>query len=134
MSGKTKGTNAERELVHLFWRAGWCAVRVAGSGSNRYPSADILASNGLRTLAIECKATKSQSKYFTEEEISNFGVFAEKFGAEPFIAMRFNREPWLFLKLDNLEKSGKCYVVSYGPAKEIGMLLGDVLVMKAKDL
>lgn len=127
MSGKTKGTNAERELVHLFWGRGWCAVRIAGSGSNRYPSADILASNRSGVLAIECKATKSQNKYFTEDEISNFRIFAGRFGAEPVIAVRFNREPWRFLKLDAVEKSGKCYVISSEHAKAKGMLLDELV-------
>ena len=53
MSRKSKGINAERDLIHKFWGTGkWSAVRIAGSGSMKYPSADILATNKLRTLAI----------------------------------------------------------------------------------
>ena len=56
MVGKKKGINAERELIHMFWAEKWAAIRVAGSGSSKYPSPDILAGNNLRKLAIECKA------------------------------------------------------------------------------
>ena len=65
MSLKSKGINGERELIHKFWNTNsWAAVRVAGSGSMKYPSADILASNKLRKLAIECKVIKEHKKYF----------------------------------------------------------------------
>ena len=69
MNQKAKGTNAERELVHRFWGKGWPCVRVAGSGCSRYPSPDLLAGNRERMVAIECKATKENSKYFPKEEI-----------------------------------------------------------------
>ena len=43
MSTKSKGTNAERELIHAFWGKGYAAIRSAGSGSMKYPSPDIIA-------------------------------------------------------------------------------------------
>lgn len=46
MSHKSKGINAEREIIHLFWSMpGWTACRVAGSGSMKYPSPDVIAGN-----------------------------------------------------------------------------------------
>ena len=33
MSTKSKGTNAERELIHNLWANGYAAIRSAGSGS-----------------------------------------------------------------------------------------------------
>ena len=69
MSLKSKGINAERELVHMFWSKNWACLRIAGSGSSRYPSPDVLVSNKLRRLAIECKITKEQKKYFERKEI-----------------------------------------------------------------
>ena len=53
MSRKSKGINAERSLIHKFWAHNWAAIRVAGSGSSKYPSPDVLAGNNLRKLAIE---------------------------------------------------------------------------------
>ena len=55
---KRKGTNAERDLIKLFWSVGWAAVRVAGSGSMQFPSPDLLVGNKIRRLAIEVKTTK----------------------------------------------------------------------------
>lgn len=52
MGLKQKGTIAERELIHLFWKNNIPAVRVAGSGSMRYPSPDILAGTPLKKFAI----------------------------------------------------------------------------------
>ncbi|MEK6868893.1 MAG: Holliday junction resolvase, partial [Nanoarchaeota archaeon] len=71
MSLKSKGINAERELVHMFWAKDWACLRIAGSGSSRYPSPDLLAGNKLRRLAVECKVTKEKSKYFDKESISS---------------------------------------------------------------
>ncbi|MEK6876076.1 MAG: Holliday junction resolvase Hjc, partial [Nanoarchaeota archaeon] len=89
MSLKSKGINAERELVHMFWAKDWACLRIAGSGSSRYPSPDLLAGNKLRRLAVECKVTKEKSKYFDKESISSLRKFADVFGAEPWVAVKF---------------------------------------------
>ena len=69
MSQKSKGSNAERELIHKFWANGFAAIRSAGSGSMKYPSPDILAARGDRVIAIECKITQNPYKYFEKQEI-----------------------------------------------------------------
>ena len=66
---KAKGSNVERELINMFWESGWGAIRVAGSGSMRFPSPDVLASNKLRNIAIECKFVNKEKKYFPKERI-----------------------------------------------------------------
>jgi len=121
MSTKSKGINAERELIHLFWQNNWVAVRVAGSGSSQYPSCDVLASNAQRSLAIEAKLTKDPKKYFSKQEISDLRLFAEKFGAEPWIAVKFKRDNWYFLKLGDLEQTINNFVISNQSAKEKGL-------------
>jgi holliday junction resolvase Hjr len=118
MSRKSKGTNSERELVHLLHRIpGWSAVRVAGSGSSKYPSPDIIAGNSLRYLAIECKSTRSNKKYLEKSEVDQLLTFAKTFGAEPWIAVRFLNEPWYFLKPEQLENTGNAMAVSKALAK-----------------
>ena len=99
MSRKSVGINAERELIHLFWSSGWSAVRVAGSGSSHYPSPDILASNISRKIAVEAKVTKDKSKYFSKEEIEQLRLFSEKFGAEPWIGVKFKNINLFFVSL-----------------------------------
>jgi Holliday junction resolvase len=127
MSRKSKGINAERNLISLFWGKDWASIRVAGSGSMRHPSADILASNGLRRLAIECKTSRDTSKYLGKEEVEELKVFARMFGAEPWIAVRFDRTEWLFVALDDLKDTGNNYLVSLELAKNKGLLFEEII-------
>ncbi|RLE41847.1 Holliday junction resolvase [Candidatus Woesearchaeota archaeon] len=127
MNRKLKGINAERELVHKFWEKGWPCVRVAGSGSSRYPSPDILAGNRERMVAIECKVTKGKTKYFPKEEILMLKRFCDLFGAEPWVGIKFAGEEWFFLSLDDLKDTGNCYLASLEIAKTKGLLAEELV-------
>ena len=128
MSHKSKGINAERDLIHKFWATKeWAAIRIAGSGSMRYPSADILAANKLRKLAIECKTSKKPSKYLTKDEVEQLKLFADMFGAEPWLAVRFERSDWLFLNLEDIEDSGKNFLISKDIAEKKGLLIEELI-------
>ncbi len=127
MSRKSKGINAERDLIHKFWAAGWCAVRIAGSGSMKYPSSDILATNKLRKLAIECKTSKEKKKYFLKEEVKQLKEFSDFFSAEPWIAIKFEREPWFFINLEDMEKTRMGFLVSLEIARIKGLLLEEII-------
>ncbi len=94
---------------------------MAGSGSCKYPSPDLLAGNAIRRLAIECKVTKENKKYFTEDEITQLKTFSEKFGAESWIAVRFPNEPWYFLIPEDLQPSGNSRVISVDLARRRGL-------------
>ena len=128
MGRKTKGINAERELIHKFWSTNkWAALRVAGSGSMRYPSADVLATNKLRKLAIECKTAKKSWKYIEKDAIEQLKEFAELFNAEPYVAVKFNREDWLFLTLEDLEETNKNFMINIEKAKIKGILFEELI-------
>lgn len=127
MSRKSKGINAERDLIHKFWGSGWASVRIAGSGSMRYPSADILATNKLRKLAIECKTSKSSGKYIEKEGIEQLREFAEMFNAEPYVAVKFDRKDWLFLTLEDLEDSGRNFMINKKKAEMKGILFEELI-------
>ncbi len=116
MSAKSRGTNAERDLIHRFWAAGWAAMRAAGSGSSQYPSPDVVASNNVRKLALECKLTTATRKHFPKEEIDELRYFAERFGAEPWVAIKFFRKEWMFFSLEDLQATPAGY--SVGLAEE----------------
>lgn len=119
-NGKSKGSNAERQLLHMFWDTGlWGAIRTPGSGSIPLPSPDILASNTKRYLAIECKAVREPRKYFPNEEIDQLVLFAKKFGSEPWIAVRFDREGWFFIRPSEMLRSNgnKFYYVTLDHAR-----------------
>ncbi len=127
MSRKSKGINAERELIHAFWKVGWAAIRVAGSGSSHYPSPDVLAGNSVRRVAIECKSSSATSKYLTSKEIRELEQFSRIFGAEPWVGMRFNDMKWYFLSLEDLRQSGSSFSVSIQLAKQKGLLFEELL-------
>ena|SRR3989344_3347396 len=127
MNTKAKGTQGERELVKAFNEAGWGCIRIAGSGSSRYPSPDILAGNALRRVAVECKVTKEQKKYFDQAEIDQLSTFSRKFGAESWIAVRFPAQPWYFLTLEDLEKTGVSWTVSVELAQRRGLKIEELM-------
>jgi Holliday junction resolvase len=127
MSRKSKGISYERELIHMFWKAGWAAVRVAGSGNTQYPSADIIAGTVGRKLVIECKSAKNNSIYIPKQDIAAFQEFAKLFGAEPWIAVRFNKTQWHFISMDNLQLTENCAVITTENIKYKGLLFEEVL-------
>ncbi|MBW3003649.1 Holliday junction resolvase [Candidatus Woesearchaeota archaeon] len=128
MSRKSKGTNAERELIHLFWSVqGWAAIRVAGSGSSQYPCPDIVAGNKHRKLAIECKAVKGDSKYLSKTEIGQLIEYCERFAAEPWVGIRFNNEKWFFLMIEDLLVSQKHYIITRELVKLKGLLFEELV-------
>ncbi len=127
MSLKSKGINAERELIHMFWDKGWAAIRVAGSGSSIYPSPDVLAGNNLRKLAIECKSIKGVTRYLSKEEIANLEIFANKFGAEPWIGVRFDHLDWYFIGIHDLERTEKSVKITVRDSKMNGLLFEELI-------
>jgi Holliday junction resolvase len=131
MSRKKKGINAERELIHLFWKSEWMPIRVAGSGSAPIPCPDILASNGKRNLAIECKASKSSNLYVNKEDVQQLLDFGSRFGAECWFGVRFDRTEWLFLPVEHLEAKKTKYLINMDAAKEKGLRFSDLIT---KDL
>lgn len=127
---KIKGTRAERELFHMLWQSFGACVRIAGSGSTTKPAPDLLAGNKNYFLAIECKAVKGDAKYLSDEDVAQLLIFAEQFGAEPWLAVRFDNKGWFFLDARTLEKSkGKSFVVSYAHVQEKGLVF-DTFVKK----
>lgn len=127
MSLKSKGINAERELVHKFWSVNWACLRIAGSGSSRYPSPDILVGNKLRRLAIECKVTKEQKKYFEKKDVEALRKFADVFGAESLVAIKFKGSDWLFVSTNDLEEKGKTFVIDKEAAQRKGLLFEELV-------
>ncbi len=120
MGNKEKGANAERELYQMFIDNCYRAVRVAGSGMMDNTSCDLIAGNSQKKFCVECKASKSKSKYITKKQIEEFVIFSEVFNLVPVVAVRFNREGWFFLHPLDLQDAGKNFVVSLELAKQKG--------------
>ena len=127
MNRKAKGLNAERELVGLFWSVGWAAIRVAGSGSSRYPSPDVIAGTPNRKLAIECKTTKESRKYLSEGDVEQILTFSRVFNAEPWIGVRFDKKEWFFLSIEDLTKTKKGYVIDDILTRRKGLLFEELI-------
>ncbi|MBI2102828.1 Holliday junction resolvase [Candidatus Woesearchaeota archaeon] len=134
LNRKAKGTRGERELIKIFNESGWSAIRAAGSGSSRYPSPDILAGNAVRRVAIECKVTKDQKKYLYAEDVEQLQTFAQRFGAESWVGIRFPGEEWYFLMLEDLEKTGNCWAASLELAKRRGLTATELMGKENNDL
>jgi len=121
INAKGKGTAAERELIKMLWDSGWAAMRAAGSGCAQHPSPDILAGNGIRRLAIECKSIADNRKYLTKDEIDQLMQFSRTFGAEAWIGIRFSGKKWFFLNTEDLNETEKNHVISLEIAERRGL-------------
>ncbi|MEK6893866.1 MAG: Holliday junction resolvase Hjc [Nanoarchaeota archaeon] len=128
MSNKAKGSRAERELLDIFTENSWKCARVAGSGTNDNTFCDLIAGKkGRKAYTIEAKSSKSPRIYITKKQIEEFITFSEVMGLTPVVAVRFNREGWLFINPfdpDQLEDSGVNWVVNLKNAKENGKKFG----------
>lgn len=120
-NNKAKGSKVERELIQLFTEQTWRAVRVAGSGVGDDSPCDLIAAKaGKKGYTIECKSSKKTSIYITKQQISDFVTFSHILGLTPVIAVRFNREGFIFLPPEQLKDTGKFWVISLKDAKEKG--------------
>lgn len=124
---KRIGTLAENDLLRRFWKAGFAAVRSAGSGSMRYPGPDLLVGNGRRIFAIECKKTKDNSKYVPREDIEGLREFSRMFGAEPYLAVQFSEDDWLLLAIEDLDKTEKSYSINKEKASLKGLTVKELV-------
>lgn len=125
MSNKAKGSKAERELLELFTEMGWRAARVAGSGKSDNTFCDLVAGKiGRKGYAVEAKSSKKNRIYITKKQIEDFVLFTSMMGLKPAVAVRFNREGWLFMHPRHLEDSGGNFVVSLDRARNKGKKFG----------
>ena len=81
---------------------------------------DLIAGKKGKKFAIEVKSSKKPVKYISKEQINNFIVFSEIFGLKPIIALRFNREGWLFINPKYLRDTGKNWVITLKEAQKKG--------------
>lgn len=127
MNRKAKGINGERELIHLFWGAGWAAFRCAGSGAIKYPVPDIIAGNNLRKIALEVKTIAADHQYFSVKEVDDLLFFGKTFGCESWLAIKFSRAEWYFVSPEDLEKKEKNYGISKTICERRGLRFDEVV-------
>lgn len=98
-----KGDRRERELVNRLDDAGFAVMRAPASGSaTERDLPDVLAGNGENFYAIEAKSSSGNPIYLDGQEVKALRFFAENFGAEPRIGIRFDDHEWAFFDPDDL--------------------------------
>lgn len=99
MPTNRKGARRERELVRELADRGWTPIRTGGSGSGTDRELpDVLAGKAGASVAFEAKSTDGSPVYVNKDEVADLRAFALPFGAVPLLAVRFDREPWLFVR------------------------------------
>jgi Holliday junction resolvase len=97
MSANRKGDRRERELVNRLDEAGFAVMRAPASGSaTDRDLPDVLAGDDGQFYAIEAKSSSGDPIYLSGEEVEALIYFAQNFGANARIAVRFDREDWYF--------------------------------------
>ncbi len=108
---KTKGSIFERQLITMFWNEGWAASRIAGSGSTKYFSPDIIAGKERRIIVIEAKTTIEKQKYLTKTEVEELKEYAKIMGAESWISVKFKNNNIKFVSTNNVKTTKKSIIV-----------------------
>jgi Holliday junction resolvase len=122
-----RGISDERSLVKLLWNRGFAVMRAPASGSStKMPRPDIIAGSSNRNLqfAIEVKTTHKEVLYMARESINQLIEFAERFGCQPIVALRFkNRlKSWIFIQPQQLMITpAQNYKTTYLEAQRIGI-------------
>lgn len=131
MLRKSRGTNAERDLVNLFWENDYACIRSPASGGGTiYPRPDLIAGSAKygRNLAIELKTSRSKSIYIQEDQIKGLKRFSNTFGSEIWFAVKFigKRTGFRFFSIESKHlhwtRSGNCRI-DVQLAKEYGLTI-----------
>lgn len=103
-----RGSVEERWLVKYLEQHGYASTRIpASGGATKSDRPDVLAGNGIKCYAFEVKSSKKDYIYIREEQIEELKRFSYKFGAKPLVCVKFTREPYVILKLNQLKRTAK---------------------------
>lgn len=123
---KKRGSDAERELLHLLSKKNFAVARVAGSGMIEETCCDLFAGNGKKRYVIEVKISSNDKKYFISKQIKGLVEFAGKFGLKPLVAIKFLRKGWYFIEPKKLNKTGKGLTISFEDIVKNGKSFEDI--------
>jgi len=116
MTFYVKGANAERELIRMFFNAGFSVARVAGSGSSSLPCPDLIALSKNKKFAFECKAWKNNYLHIDLIQFSETLKWSQNAGLDFLVAWKIPRKGWLFLKPNAFRKTKKFYAIKLSEA------------------
>jgi Holliday junction resolvase len=123
----SKGSEGENELGGLFGKQGYVWVRTAGSGSVDREVPDITIGKDGYFVVFEVKRWGNQDyEYLSKKEVEDLIYFAEHFGAEYYIAARFNHRNWQFYKKEEMHETKKSYRIDNVNNNEIQRGIEDI--------
>ncbi|MHA1199283.1 MAG: Holliday junction resolvase Hjc [Candidatus Heimdallarchaeaceae archaeon] len=125
---KKRATDYERTLVNRFWDYGFAVMRApSSSGTSKMPRPDVLAGCAKKgmLLAVEIKTSRQNVFYIQKEQIEGLQLFADRIGAQSYVAVKFvgKRMDYLFLSVPEsltLSKGGS-YRVAIDDLKNQGV-------------
>lgn len=128
-NSNSKGDRRERELVNRLDEEGCAVMRAPASGSaTERELPDVLAGDGENFFAIEAKSSAGDPIYIDGEEIEALLFFANNFGAQAKVGVRFDREDWYFFDVEDLyETDGGNYRVKKEKALTEGADMDELL-------
>lgn len=121
-----RGFREERELVNRLEKLGFAVLRAPASGAGtKLDRPDLVAGRRGFYIVVEVKTTRRKVLYIRAESLEQLVRFAERFGAEPYLAVKFKRSGygWLLLKPGQMERTSKGYKISVEEAYRKGMPL-----------
>lgn len=118
---KARGSNAERQLQHMFWNAGYAVIRAAGSGSIPIPCPDLFVMKGDKHFTIEVKFWKAKNLALSKHQFDELIEFAARAYSPVVVAWKIPNKGWHFLRPNDLHKTEKFYTISQKDAMEKGL-------------
>ncbi len=127
MKNKSKGSNAERELLFMLFNNGFAVSRVAGSGCSTLPTPDIIAVKNKLTIAIECKTKKGEYLNIKDSQVEELMTWEKMAGCLAYVAWRISKDKWYFIDIYGLKKTTKAYSIKKQDILEKGLILDNFI-------
>lgn len=131
----SSGVKAERDLVHMFWEAGFAVLRAPASGGGTVlPRPDLIAGSVKRKkfFVLEIKTIRKDILYISAEQIISLLEFSKRIGFEPYVGVKFKnrRKGFSFLHVpDQLlnVRNGNNYKITYTHTSSNGISFGELI-------
>lgn len=108
---KAKGFRVERELANKLWSLGFAVMRGAasGAGARKRFVPDIVAMRNGKIVILEVKYRSRANETIRIEfsRISKLLEFARRAGGKVYIAVKYGKESWKFIPIEDIEKFEK---------------------------
>ncbi|NPB01243.1 MAG: Holliday junction resolvase [Crenarchaeota archaeon] len=108
---KAKGFRVERELANKLWSLGFAVMRGAasGAGARKRFVPDLVAMKNGKIIVLELKYRSKENDTIRIEfsRISRLAEFAKRAGGRAYIAVKYGKESWRFIPLEDMEKLEK---------------------------